>query len=180
MPRRPKTQATPPSPATPTPDETPKTRRRGRAPGAPKKSPIAAEAARELLDAGSVTAGAMKMPKDILLESANYFWNRAQFLSAHAKALARASANAEAIDRIMTEADNQLMLSCKVSEMCAPYYHARVSGPLTDGAGVQFVARLPSPCKTMEEWGAEYRQEAAGPEPERWTDTYQRKPKGSH
>jgi hypothetical protein len=174
-PRQPANPATTPeAPATPT---TPK--RRGRPPGARKKSPIAAEAARELLDAGSVTAGAMKMPKDILLESANYFWNRAQFLSAHAKALALASANAEAIDRIMTEADNQLMLACKVSEMCAPYYHARVSGPLTDGAGVQFVARLPSPCKTMEEWGAEYRQEAAGPEPERWTDTYQRKPKGS-
>jgi hypothetical protein len=81
-------------------------RGRGRPKRAKNKTTIALEAARAQLDSANLSSKrrAMKEPKDILLESANYFWNRAQFLSNHARKLANEDATAASIDAIMDDA----------------------------------------------------------------------------
>jgi hypothetical protein len=139
----------------PSKPETQTKRGRGRPPGAKNKATVALEKARAQLDRAKLGSKkqAMKEPKDILLESANYFWNRAQWLSDHARKLANEDATASSIDAIMDEAGKQLMLACKCAEQCAPYYHPRISNPILDGAAVSFVARLPAPV-TGEEWAA--------------------------
>jgi hypothetical protein len=51
-----------------------------------------------------------------LLESANYFWNRAKWLSDHARKLADEDATAASIDAIIDEAGKQVVLACKCAE----------------------------------------------------------------
>jgi hypothetical protein len=141
-------------------------RGRGRPKGLRNTETIALEAAREQLDKANIGSRKhgrpMKEPKEILLESANYFWNRAQFLSDHARKLANEDATAANIDAIMDEAGKQLVLACKCATDAAPYFHARIMGPIPDGdAVVAYVARLPSPATSSEEW-------AAASSPDRW------------
>jgi hypothetical protein len=147
-------------------------RGRGRPKGAKNKMTLALETAREQLDKadlGSRKHGRpMKEPKDILLESANYFWDHAMWLSNHAKKLANEDANASSIEAIMDEAGKQLVLACKCATDAAPYFNARISGPVPDGdLVVSYVARLPAPASSGDEWAAECA-------PDRW------KQNGSH
>lgn len=111
---------------------------------------------------GPIKIEVMREPKEILLESANYFWARAQFLSNHARKLANEDASAASIDAVMQEADRQLIFACKCAEQAAPYYHPRVSGGLPDSDVVAYVARLPAPAETSEEWAATHQPPNAG------------------
>jgi hypothetical protein len=133
----------------------------GRAGPRANKTTLALEAARDQLDKADLASRKrgrpLNEPRDILLESANYFWDRAQWLSAHAKKLAHEDAHVSSIQAIMDEAEGQLVLACKCAEQASPYFHAKISGPLPDGdAVVAYVARLPAPCTDMEEWAAEF------------------------
>jgi hypothetical protein len=137
-------------------NEPPKPKRgRGRPKGAKNWATVALETAHKLVDnsVSSEITGPLKQPKDILLESANYFWRRAEFLSNHAKKLAHEDASASTIDAIMNEAGKQLVLACKCAGEAAPYYHQRVSGPI-DGDVAAYVAWLPRPAPTAEQWAA--------------------------
>jgi hypothetical protein len=142
-------------------------RGRGRPKGAKNKTTLALEAAREQLDKAKIGSNkqALKEPKDILLESANYFWDRAQWLSSHAKKLANEAADARSIQAIMDEAEGQLVLACKCATDAAPYFNARIIGPIPDGdAVVAYVARLPAPL-TTNEWEEKYSPDHS---PNRW------------
>jgi hypothetical protein len=66
--------------------------------------------------------------------------------------MAEEEAGATALDAIMEECERLVEMASKCAERAAPYYHARVSEPLGDAAVVSYVARLPMPLATTEDW----------------------------
>jgi hypothetical protein len=155
--RRTKASATAASP-TSNADQPSKTgnRGRGRPKGAKNKLTIEREKVQDLLskEGPKTLSATMREPKDILIEAANFFMDRAQFLSDHAKRMAKEVAGATALDAIMEECERLVEIASKCAERAAPYYRPRVSEPLGDAAVVSYVARLPMPLATTEEWVA--------------------------
>jgi hypothetical protein len=129
-------------------------RGRGRPKGARNKFTIEREKVRSLLENSEIgpteVTGPRKDSKEILIDTANYFWNRAMWLSDRARKLANEEADRVSIQAIMKEANDQLLLAAKCAHM-----HAQVSDGVRDSAAVSFVARLPSPM-TTEQWAEEY------------------------
>lgn len=106
--------------------------------------------------------GPMRDPKDILIEAANFWWTRAEFLSDHARTLADIEADAAQIDATMAEADRYLTMACKAAEQASPYFHPRVSGGLADSDVVAYVARLPAPADDSDQWARESNPNPSG------------------
>jgi hypothetical protein len=131
-------------------------RGRGRPKGSPNKMTIEREKVREMLDkSGPKKLGIKREPKAILLDAANFFMDRAEFLSDHAKRLAHEEAGDAAIKAALEECERQVEMASKCAERAAPYYHGRVGPELKDGdAIVPYVAWLPMPAPTAEQWAA--------------------------
>jgi hypothetical protein len=132
-------------------------RGRGRPKGAKNKLTIEREKVQELLHKSgpqSLSAN-LREPRDILIEAANFFMDRARFLSDHAKRMAEEEAGDTAIAAIMEENERLVDMASRCAERAAPYYHARVNEPLGDGAMVAYVARLPAPAASGDEWAAD-------------------------
>jgi hypothetical protein len=129
-------------------------RGRGRPKGAKNKATVALENARQMLDGSRIglKKQATKEPKQILLESANYFYRRAEWLRLMQRSSPKKTPTSS-IEAIMDKPGNQLVLACKCAEQASPYFHARISGPIADGdLVVSCVSRLPAPCASSEEW----------------------------
>lgn len=142
-------------------------RGRGRPKGSKNKFTIEREKIQKALDKQKLgptkIKGPMKDPKDILIEAANFWWARAEFLSDHARTLADIEADAVQIDATMAEADRYLTMACKAAEQASPYFHPRVSTGLADSDVVAYVARLPSPAEDSQQWARE-----SNPNPSGW------------
>jgi hypothetical protein len=129
-------------------------RGRGRPKGAKNKLTIEREKVQDLLnkDGPKTLSANMREPKDILIEAANFFMDRAQFLSDHARRMAEEEAGDTVLEAINEETERLVEMASRCAERAAPYYHARVIEPLGDAAVVSYVARLPMPLATTEEW----------------------------
>jgi hypothetical protein len=97
------------------------------------------------------TKAAMKELKDILLESANYFWNRAQWLSNHARKSMRLWMKLESSSCWRTNVPSKprrISTCARVNQLKTLWW-------------CPTLARLPSPPASAEEWAAEV-------SPDRW------------
>jgi hypothetical protein len=138
---------------------TPK-RGRGRPKGALGQLTIERNKVREMLDSGKLgpkkRAGKPREPKEILFEAANFFWDQAEALRDRAKELANENASDTTIKAVMKECERQVDMASKCAERAAPYYSPRVA-PVSsvDGETITpYVAWLPMPAPTAEQWSA--------------------------
>ncbi|MBO0757325.1 MAG: hypothetical protein J2P54_15815 [Bradyrhizobiaceae bacterium] len=161
----PKRRARPKKQAQPADDVPPK-RGRGRPKGSKNLFTLEREKIQRALNKEKLGPkkfkGPQVEPREILLHAANFWHQRAMFLSDHARKLADEEADAHQIDAAMAECDKYLTMACKAAEQVSPYCHARVSGGLGDGDVVTYVARLPTPAANSEEWAKESTSQASG------------------
>jgi hypothetical protein len=139
----------------------------GRPPGSKNKFTLERERIQKALNKEKLGPkkfkGPIVEPKDILFQAANFWHQRAMFLSDHARQLADDEADATQIDAAMAEADRYLTMACKAAEQVSPYYHARVSAaPEAGEAAMVYVARLPSPIDDSAEWATKHQPAASG------------------
>jgi len=138
---------------------TPK-RGRGRPKGSLNKLTVEREKVREMLDSGKFgpkkRATKPREPKEILFEAANFFWDQAQVLAERAKELTNENASDAAIKAVRKECERQVDMASKCAERASPYFHARVSSVSSlDGETIMpYVAWLPMPAPTAEQWAA--------------------------